>query len=544
MARNDRHVAVALAGGAGTRLWPLSRADRPKPFLPLIGSDDLFSLTLARLARIAPVAGIDELLIVGSVQHLGHIEARMAMAGHLPWRILLEPTARNTAPAIAAASHYVCRRHSDAAILSIFPGDHFVADWEAFGHNIAQAVMAARTGALVCVGIPPDAPNTGYGYIEVESPDEAVQPVLRFTEKPDAEIAASWVGGGHHFWNAGILAFAADTMVAEFHRQAPDILACALGAVEDGRLSEPVFLLDAESFGAARSISVDHAILENASRRQVVRADFGWSDLGSWDQLAHAADATGLSSEHILFDSDRVLVTATDRLVVALGVKNIVVADTPDVLLIADLAHSQQVVEALKTATLLGPDYGERTDTPSGLRNLARRNRSFAQAMLAALPENDRLQLVEASVDHEATVELSASRMLELLSIAIADAPGLQGSADQIEADFVSRFYLAQDWRLSAPGIPEGYGETRAHYAWAAAWARNCQDRKDSMAEVARRLAVRAETSGLGADGRNIRAGFSAVAPADDSKITAAMRVEALALLRKLGFVEFARALE
>ncbi len=167
-------------------------ADRPKPFLPLIGGADLFSLTLARLAQAAPVAGIDELIVIAASQHRGPVAARMAMAHPLAWRIVLEPAARNTAPAIAAAVALVGRQHRDA-ILSVFPSDHFVEDWSKFAEDLRTAVDAAQGGAIVCFGVPPKSPNTAYGYIETDASGAAVSPIVRFTEKPDLATAERWV---------------------------------------------------------------------------------------------------------------------------------------------------------------------------------------------------------------------------------------------------------------------------------------------------------------------------------------------------------------
>ncbi|BAV65847.1 mannose-1-phosphate guanylyltransferase/mannose-6-phosphate isomerase [Sphingobium cloacae] len=286
---------VILSGGAGTRLWPLSRPDTPKQFLTLLGTRTMMQETVA---RTADRAGFAAPLVVSGERHVALVARQIREAGSEAAAIFLEPEGRNTAGAIALAAYWLAERDAEALML-VMPSDHAIADVESFHRAIAAARPAAEAGRLVTFGIRPTHAETGYGYIEVGGalPDmRDVHHVVAFVEKPPLEKARALIGTGRHCWNGGIFLFSARAYVAELERLAPDVAdacrAATRAAQDDGDYIRP----DAAAFAACPSISIDYAIMEKTDRAAVVPVDMGWSDVGSWQALWALKERDGQDS--------------------------------------------------------------------------------------------------------------------------------------------------------------------------------------------------------------------------------------------------------
>ena len=273
---------VVLCGGSGIRLWPLSRPDRPKPFLPLLGDRTLFQQTLDRVADCTRFA--DPIVVAGSA-HMRLIEDQ---AG--PHHLIVEPDAKNTAPAIALAAKRVPRE----TVLLVCPSDHHIGDEDAFLEGVEAAKSLAEQGMLVCFGIAPDRAETGYGYIARGEALGSGHAVSRFVEKPDSEAAESYLASGKFVWNGGIFLFRAGDYLDELAKHRPEMAKLVDEAVAGGRSEGHVFFPGAAPFGEIAAESVDYAVMEATDRAAVVSADIGWSDIGDWNALLLARKAAGL----------------------------------------------------------------------------------------------------------------------------------------------------------------------------------------------------------------------------------------------------------
>lgn len=336
-------VAVVLAGGSGTRLWPLSRTLQPKQFLPLLGSRSMFAETLQRLE---PMVDKSNMWVVTG-QDLATGAGYQDLQG---LNCLIEPAARNTAPAIGVMAAYLADFSADP-ILLVLPADHVIADVPAFHAAIETAVAAAREGKLVTFGITPTRPETGYGYI-LATGDGPTLPITRFVEKPDAATAAAYVAEGTYYWNSGMFVARASTLLAEMALHAPELFA----GIEDMRRAwrdgADWKAVVAESFAALPSISLDYAVMEKSRNAAVVPCAIGWSDVGSWDAVYEALpkDAQGnvLTESTVVVDAANNLVMSQgSRVIATVGVENLCIVDTPDALLVAHRDHCQKVKQAV-----------------------------------------------------------------------------------------------------------------------------------------------------------------------------------------------------
>ena len=331
---------VILSGGSGTRLWPLSRELYPKQLLKLPGPLTMLQETAARLAGLDAAQPI----VVCNEAHRFLVAEQLRQSGVAAQAIVLEPAGRNTAPAIALAA--LAAR--PGALLLVLPADHVVRDPAAFRRAVGTALPAARAGRLVTFGVVPTAPETGYGYIQRGSPDEAgVYPIARFVEKPDAERAARFVASGDYLWNGGIFLFRADRYLAELDRHAPDVLAAARAAFAGAQKDLDFIRVDKAAFEACRSESIDYAVMEKTADAVVVPMDAGWSDVGSWAALHEASDADAagnvLHGDVVAEDSAGNYVFSESRLVAVVGLTDHVVVETKDAVLVAPKDRVQDV---------------------------------------------------------------------------------------------------------------------------------------------------------------------------------------------------------
>ena len=337
---------VILSGGAGTRLWPMSRQRYPKQFLPLAAARTMLQETVARVAgdpRFAPP------LVVCNEDHRFLVAEQLRADGTAPQAILLEPMARNTAPAVALAALWLTRVDDDA-IMVVLPSDHVIQDIATFNAALERAAAAAAAGHLVTFGITPRGPETGFGYIHGGAPladADGVLAVTAFVEKPDEETAQAYLVSGDYYWNSGMFVFRASAFLAELERLAPEILTAARAALTAGRADADFFRADAAAFAAAPTVSIDYAVMEHTGHAAVVPADMGWSDVGSWSALWEIGDAD-CHGNVILGDvveaGTRASYLRSDGpLIAAIGLTNMVVVATPDAVLVAPREHTQQV---------------------------------------------------------------------------------------------------------------------------------------------------------------------------------------------------------
>ena len=344
---------VVIAGGSGTRLWPLSRALHPKQFLALHGARSLFQQAVARVAALATgdirVGGT---CIVGNEEHrFLMLDQLRAMAPPAAAALLLEPVGRNTAPAMTLAALFATQAGRDPVLL-VTPADQSIGDEAAFAAALRQAVREAAAGAFVILGIAPDRPETGYGYIRCDAVDTGAMRVQRFVEKPDAKTAQRYLDEGGYYWNSGMFVVRASLWLEALHSFRPDILQATQAAWQARSTDADFVRPDRARFEAVPSESVDYAVLEQipASQRfdmRMVPLAAAWSDLGAWDAVWQVGDkdvdGNVVSGDALLHDSRDSLVRATSRLVGVVGLHDVVVVETPDAVLVTDRRHAQDV---------------------------------------------------------------------------------------------------------------------------------------------------------------------------------------------------------
>ena len=356
---------VLLAGGSGTRLWPVSRKSFPKQFAPLVGDETLFQASAKRLSGARYAAPI----VMTNADFRFVVAEQMAGIGIKPAAILIEPAGRNTAPAILAAALMAAEKNPDALLL-VAPSDHVVPDAEAFGRAVERGAEAAVRGRIVTFGITPTRPETGYGYMEAEGEGEGDGPVTlkRFVEKPDADTARAMIADGNYLWNAGIFLFTARTMIEAFRAHAPDYLEPVQAALDEAQKDLGFLRLAPEPWDRLPDLSIDYAVLEKAANLSVVRYSGHWSDLGGWDavwretQAATAPERGAVVDDRsTAIDCDNVLLRSQDEgiEVVGIGLKDVMVVSTKDAVLVAGMDRAQDVRKAVSALKSKGARQAE-----------------------------------------------------------------------------------------------------------------------------------------------------------------------------------------
>ncbi len=349
--------AVIPAGGSGTRLWPASRRNRPKFLLPLPGPQSMLQATWERLR---PLVAPRQCFVVTGTAHVAAVREQLP---ELPAeQIIAEPTPRGTGPAIGLVAFLVAR-YAPQALMGSFAADHFVAEPEAFQRAVRAGVQAAREGYLVTIGVPARYPETGYGYIRVGEPlltvDEwTVHRVSEFKEKPDRATAEAYVRSGEYCWNASMSLWRVDVFLTVLRELLPDVYAPLAAIAACWGTPEGPQCLE-ELWPTIPEVTIDHGIMERASEVAVVPAEFGWADLGDWHGLAelladNADDSVALGCEHLGLDTRATLIYGGRRLVVTLGVEDLVIVDSDDVLLVAHRSRAQDVREIVRQLERLG----------------------------------------------------------------------------------------------------------------------------------------------------------------------------------------------
>ena len=366
-------VPVILSGGAGTRLWPLSRELMPKQMLKLTSERTLLQETALRAGG--------QPIIVCNQEHRFIVAEQMREVGIEPRAIVIEPCGRNTAPAVAVAAHLAA--DDPQAMLLVMPSDHLVRDTAAFRAAIDKAVPLARSGHLVTFGIRPTEPNTGYGYIQQGDGLGEGFKVRRFVEKPDRATAESYLAEGTYAWNSGIFLFPAALYLDELRKEAPEMVEGCRAALDQGASDLFFFRLAEDPFAAIKGQSIDYAVMEKTDKAAVVPVDMGWSDIGSWSALWQESepdrDGNVAIGDVLALGTGGCYLRSDDKLLAAIGVKDLVVVATDDAILVADKAHDQDVkriVESLKAANRSEASQGSRAWRPWGwFQNLDDGNR-------------------------------------------------------------------------------------------------------------------------------------------------------------------------
>lgn len=352
---------VILCGGVGSRLWPLSRQHQPKQFLRLLGQRSLFQETVLRAAALSPA---DAPIVVGSAAHRFIMASELSQLG-IAAKLLLEPMGRNTAPALAMAALHVSRT-DPKALLALMPADHYVPDAAGFATSLREAAAAALQGHIVTFGVMPTEAHTGYGYIRMGRPLQlaGVHAVAEFVEKPDSKRATALLASGDCLWNCGVFLLRADVYLRELEAHAPDIARAAQRAHEKTKKTGADWYFPEREFSACPSRSIDYAVMEHTQAGAVARLDAGWTDVGSWSSVwKMGATGPARNTTHgdvLLTDVAGSIVHAGSRLVAAIGLRDHMVIETPDVVLVAPLDRAQEVGHLVKVLEHDGRSETER----------------------------------------------------------------------------------------------------------------------------------------------------------------------------------------
>ncbi|HEY6451984.1 MAG TPA: mannose-1-phosphate guanylyltransferase/mannose-6-phosphate isomerase [Steroidobacteraceae bacterium] len=336
-------VPVILSGGAGTRLWPLSRELHPKQLLPLIGNQTMLQDTVRRLEGLQAAAPT----VVANEAHRFLVAEQLREIGCTPRAIVLEPKGRNTAPAIALAAHAALAADEGDPLLLVLPADHRIRDVAAFHRAVDIAIAATRDGALATFGVVPDGPETGYGYIRRGRREGQAWRIAEFVEKPDLARAQAYAASGEYYWNSGMFVFRARRYLEELEKFAPDIASACRASFAGATRDLDFTRIDAAAFESCRSESIDYAVMEKTADAMVIPLDAGWSDVGSWSSLHAACDkdehGNTLRGDVIIEDTRDSYIYSESRLVATVGLEGHVVVETKDAVLVAPKERAHEV---------------------------------------------------------------------------------------------------------------------------------------------------------------------------------------------------------
>ena len=446
---NTPLIPVILCGGTGTRLWPLSRASYPKQYWPLSGEGDATLLQQTQ-QRLTGLTGLESPLLICNEDHRFIVAEQMRQIDVVPSAILLEPLGRNTAPAVTVAALQATASGEDPLLL-VLAADHMIRDAASFREAVESGRGAAESGRLVTFGIVPTAPETGYGYIEAAEPfrpgELAEVPIARFVEKPDQATAEQFLATGRFAWNSGMFLFKASAMLAELERLAPDVVSCCRAALEQDSADLDFLRLEREAFARCPNVAIDVAVMEQTTLGSVLPLDVGWSDVGSWSALWETGDRDGdgnvLQGRVISQESRNCYLRSEHRLVVGLGVENLVVVETDDAVLIADRSRAQDIKTVVKQLEADGSPEGK-----------AHRKIYRPWGSYTGVTEGSRWQVKRISVNPGASLSLQmhhhrAEHWIVVKGTAIVELNGEEQLLAENQSTYIP---LGCKHRLSNPG--------------------------------------------------------------------------------------------